>query len=86
MRAVAGDRPAGLAGDLPAISASVIGSCLPALGPAGRTRAVHVFDGVLRQLPQLGGALARFLHDLARGLHVAMPLEKVARLPPVRKL
>ena len=36
---------------------------------AGRAHAaVLVLDGILGQLPQLGGALAGFLHDLARGL------------------
>ena len=29
----------------------------------------YVLDGILGQLPQLGRALAGFLHDLARGIH-----------------
>ena len=48
---VAGDRPAGLAGDRRRCRVSVIGLCLPALGPAGRTAAVLVLDGVFAAAP-----------------------------------
>ena len=71
---------------MPAISFSVIGVCLPALGPAGRTAPSSYSTASSGSSHSLAARLqASFMTSRAAST-VAMPLEKVARLPPVRKL
>ena len=71
---------------MPAICASVIGLCLPALGPAGRTAPCTYSTASSGSSHNLAARLqASFMTSRAAST-VAMPLENVARLPPVRKL
>src|SRR5262249_36135622 len=65
---VTGDGPAGLAGDAGDLL-QVHRVMLAGIGTRGTYRAVLVFDRILRQFPQLGGAPARLLHHFPRGLH-----------------
>ena len=71
---------------MPAICLSVMGLCLPALGPAGRTAPSLYSTASSGSSHSLAARLQDSFMTSRAASTVAMPLEKVARLPPVRKL